>query len=59
MIAEAFQKRLRKVAGFGWVPAPIAMKNTKGAVVYYLFFASHKPVAAHIVEDIFDKYRSL
>ncbi|HEY2931025.1 MAG TPA: three-Cys-motif partner protein TcmP [Acidobacteriota bacterium] len=56
-IAEAFQKRLRKVAGFGWVPEPIPMKNSRGAVVYYLFFASQKPVAAQIVKDIFTKYR--
>jgi hypothetical protein len=26
-------------------------------VVYYLFFASQKPVAAEIVTDIFSKYR--
>ncbi len=28
-----------------------------GAVVYYLIFASHKPVAARIVQDIFAKHR--
>ena len=33
------------------------MRNTKGAVVYYLFFASPKPVAAKIVQSIFNKYR--
>jgi hypothetical protein len=33
------------------------MRNTKGAIVYYLFFASPKAVAANIVEDIFEKYR--
>src|SRR5262249_29732422 len=41
-IAEAFRERLRKVAGFGNVPQPMPMRNTKGAVVYYLFFASQK-----------------
>lgn len=56
-IAAAFRERLRKVAGFGNVPEPIPMRNTKGAVVYYLFFASPKPVAQEIVKYIFDEYR--
>ena len=41
----------------GHVPEPLPMKNTQGAIVYYLFFASHKPAAAGIVKDIFAKYR--
>jgi len=57
-VAEAFRKRLIKVAGFKNVPQPIAMRNTQNAVVYYLFFASHKPVAADIVKDIFKKYKN-
>jgi hypothetical protein len=57
-IAEAFRKRLNKVAGFRNVPKPIAMRNTQNAVVYYLFFASQKPVAEDIVEDIFKKYKN-
>jgi three-Cys-motif partner protein len=56
-VARAFQKRLREVGGFGYVPDPIPMRNSKGAVIYYLFFASQKPVAAHIVGDIFNKFR--
>lgn len=55
-IAEAFRERLKKVAGFQNVPKPIAMRNSQNAVVYYLFFASHKPVAEYIVQDIFNKY---
>lgn len=55
-IAEAFRKRLKEVAGFPNVPKPIAMRNTLNAVVYYLFFASHKPVAEDIVKYIFNKY---
>ena len=55
-IAEAFRKRLRNIAGFQNVPEPVAMRNSQNAVVYYLFFASHKPVAEHIVRDIFSKY---
>lgn len=36
VIAEAFRVRLQDVAGFQYVPAPMPMRNTKGAVVYYL-----------------------
>jgi three-Cys-motif partner protein len=57
-VAEAFRKRLNKVAGFRNVPEPIAMRNSQNAVVYYLFFASHKPVASDIVKDIFKKYKN-
>jgi three-Cys-motif partner protein len=57
-VAEAFRQRLKKVAGFNYVPEPIPMRNNKGATVYYLFFASQKPVASGIVRDIFNKYRN-
>jgi len=57
-VAEAFRQRLKKVAGFSYVPEPIPMRNRKGAIVYYLFFASQKPAAENIVKDIFRKYRS-
>lgn len=57
VIADAFRRRLKEVAGFGNVPKPIAMRNTQNTVVYYLYFASHKPVAEGIVRDIFAKYR--
>lgn len=56
-VAEAFRRRLRDIAGFRNVPAPMPMRNSQGAVVYYLFFASQKAVANDIVEDIFEKYR--
>jgi len=32
------------------------MRNSVHAVVYYLYFASPKAVAADIVEDILSKY---
>ena len=57
-LALAFQERLSDVAGFKFVPEPILMKNAKGGELYYLFFASHQPVAQNIVEKIFNKYRS-
>ena len=44
-IVAAFRERLNKVAGFEFVPEPLPMRNSRNAVVYYLFFASPKPVA--------------
>ena len=57
VVAEGFRQRLLKIAGFRHAPEPLPMRNTKGATVYYLFFASHKPAAEHIILDIFNKYR--
>jgi hypothetical protein len=56
-VIEAFRQRLKTVAGFGYVPEPIPMQNDKGAVIYYLFFASPNATGARIVEYIFEKYR--
>ncbi len=55
-LAEAFRDRLKKVAGFKKVPQPLAMRNSKNAVVYYLYFASHKDTAENIVTYIFDTF---
>ncbi len=57
VFAEAFRQRLRKKAGFKYVPRPMPMKTKTNSVIYYLYFASQKPVAAEIVDDIFNKYR--
>lgn len=57
VVAEGFRQRLIRVAGFKNVPVPLPMRNSKGAIIYYLFFASQKPVAENIVKQIFDKYR--
>lgn len=54
--AEAFRKRLKKVAGFKRVPEPLPMKNSNNSTVYYLFFASHKGTAEEIVTYIFEKF---
>lgn len=58
VIASAFRKRLKEVAEFNYVPEPIPMRNSIGATVYYLFFASHNKTAEEIAKYIFDKYRS-
>src|SRR6185437_9489075 len=57
-VATAFQKRLKDVGSFSNVPKPIPMRNSTGAIVYYLFFASQKPVASKIINHIFNKYRN-
>ena len=57
VVAEGFRQHLLRLAGFKHVPEPLPMRNTKGATVYYLFFASQKPTAENIVIDIFNKYR--
>lgn len=58
VIAEAFRKRLKDIGGFRQVPEPLPMRNSRGAIVYYLFFASQVDVAEKIVLDIFGKYRT-
>jgi three-Cys-motif partner protein len=55
----AWRERLKKKAGFKFVSKPMPMKTKTNSVIYYLYFASQKPVAANIVEDIFNKYRNL
>lgn len=57
VVAEAFRLRLREVAGFDQVPEPLPMKNSKGAIVYYLFFGSQVETAERIARDIFKRYR--
>lgn len=56
-IVAAFRERLNKVAGFEFVPEPMPMTNSRNAVVYYLFFASGKPVARDIITHIFTTSR--
>jgi three-Cys-motif partner protein len=56
VVAEAFRQRLKRVAGFARVPDSLPMRNSTGAVVYYLFFASQVDTAEKIVFDIFRKY---
>lgn len=57
VIAEAFRQRLKDVAGFANVPAPLAMKNSNNAIVYYLYFASQNATGNKIVNEIFASFR--
>lgn len=56
-IAEAFRKRLEEKAGFRYVPEPIPLRNTKGATLFYLFFASHNKTGEKIARHILKKYK--
>jgi three-Cys-motif partner protein len=56
VIAEAFRLRLKEIGGFSRVPEPLAMENSKGAIIYYLFFASQNSTAEKIAREIFSKY---
>ena len=57
VIVEAFRQRLQKAAGFKRVPHPVPMRNSKGNILYYLFFAAQLDTAENIVLDIFERYR--
>lgn len=55
-VVEAFRDRLKSIAGFQFVPEPMPMRNTRGAIVYFLFFAAQDKTADKIVRSIFNKY---
>lgn len=55
-LEAGFRRRLKEVAGFKYVPEPMPMKNSNDAIVYYPYFASQKPAAKDLVNDIFKKY---
>ena len=55
-VVSAYRQRLLKVAGFKYVPDPIPMRNSRGATIYYLFFASHNQTGSRIAESVFKKY---
>lgn len=50
--ASAFCARLKNVAGFKDTTKPIPMKNTRGAVVYYLIFALPHPTAVRAAKSV-------
>jgi len=57
-VIAAYRKRLDDVAGFKYVPEPLPMRNRTGAVVYYLFFASHNRTGDRIARAVFTKYKN-
>jgi three-Cys-motif partner protein len=55
-LVNAYCKRLNEVAGFGFVATPLAMPNSRNAIVYYLIFAGPNKTGWKIVQDIYRKY---
>ena len=55
-LVNAYCKRLNEAAGFGFVANPLAMRNSRNAVVYYLIFAGPNETGWRIVQDIYHKY---
>jgi len=51
-IVEAYRRRLREAAGFKVVSKPLPLKNSTGAVIYYLLLASQKDAARKIMNGI-------
>jgi three-Cys-motif partner protein len=56
-VAQAFKVRLQEKAGFKHVSEPLPMRNSVGAIIYYLFFASQQKLADGISTYIFNRYR--
>jgi three-Cys-motif partner protein len=55
-VVKGYCDRLKSEAGFAHVAAPLPMRNSQGAVVYYLLFASQNRTAVKVANDIFRKY---
>jgi three-Cys-motif partner protein len=55
-LADAYCSRLQKIAGFGFVAKPLPMRNSKGAIVYYLIFCGPNETGWKIVQDIYRRY---
>jgi three-Cys-motif partner protein len=55
-LVNAYCKRLKKVAGFGFVADPLPMRNSRNAVVYYLVFAGPNKTGGKIVSDIYNQH---
>ena len=56
-MAVAYRERLREAAGFKYVSEALPMKNSKKAVIYYLYFASQNETGYKVAKEILDKYR--
>jgi three-Cys-motif partner protein len=57
-LAEAYRSRLMDAAGFEYVTAPLPMRNSRGNIMYYLYFAGPNEVGYRIATSIFDKKRA-
>ena len=57
-VAGAYGNRLLQLAGFDYVPKPLALKNKLGKTIYYLIFASPNKTGQKIVEHILNTHRT-
>lgn len=57
-VLNAYRNRLKSDAGFKYVPEPIAIKNTAGAIVYHLFFGSQNEAANKVATHILKKFKN-
>ena len=55
-LVKAYCKRLKEVAGFGFVSEPLPMRNSRNAIVYYLLFAGPNKTGWKIVQEIYKKH---
>ena len=55
-LVNAYCKRLNEAAGFAFVADPLAMRNSRNAIVYYLIFAGPNQTGWKIVQDVYRKY---
>ncbi len=55
-LVAAYCKRLRKIAGFKYAVKPLAMKNSTGATLYYLVFATQNDTGRRIMSSLFKKF---
>ncbi len=57
-VLKFYRERLKSVAGFQYVPEPIAISNTAGAIMYHLYFGSQKEVANRVASFILKKFKN-
>jgi three-Cys-motif partner protein len=55
-LVNAYCKRIKEVAGFGFVADPLPMRNSRNAIVYYLIFAGPNKTGWKIVQDIYRQH---
>jgi three-Cys-motif partner protein len=52
VLVPAYKRKLKE-AGFAHIPAPLAVRNSCGGLLYYLFFASRNEVGGKIANHLF------
>ena len=55
-VAAGYKDRLKNLAGFDYVTDPLPLRNSTGAVIYYLLFASNNETGYRIANHVFRRY---